>query len=582
MIKYLVTPIFIAALLVAAPAAGQRAIERNDPPSPGVRPAEPLSGEAETLESDDERPLGVNIARIVLIGPGASVEDAGRDGPPVDPSGAAGIAPEPFITALSPQIGAPLTLALISEIQASIARVYREAGYPFVSVTTPPQEISGGVLRLRVIEFRADKILTEGDAADPGLAGAIRTKPGERINSRDLEEDLDWLNRSGGRAVRAQFSAGEEAGASDLTIVADELDPAFYLGWSNASAGDFEESNRFFAGVNFAIPALNYLSVAWQTTAGIKGWDDISDIAPGNGDHPNYLSHSAEIRLPTWPRQALTASPSVVFSSSPIAPGIKSESRVLETPVEYRSAISNIIPGWNVGDIYGGVAFKRQWRRIYAGDTLAAKGKSDLIQGYLGWAHDFDSVLGSTDIDIGLTVNPGGIFSRNDDSHWSEFSGGTITDATWVYGVAGVTHDAPLPGGGGLRVQMNGILSDQALPDTERLGLGGYDAVRGYSLNEGTVDSGGFTRIELRAPAQKFLGYTGEVDDAFVPFAHFDAGFGRDKINNESESLISTGVGAYYQLDAFSAGMSLSVALDDELETESGDVEFKMRAMIRF
>lgn len=63
---------------------------------------------------------------------------------------------------------------------------------------------------------------------------------------------------------------------------------------------------------------------------------------------------------------------------------------------------------------------------------------------------------------------------------------------------------------------------------------------------------------------------------------HFDAGYGRDRINRENETLVSAGIGAFYHVDRLSASMGLSVAPDDGQDTQSGDVEFKIRAMIRF
>ena len=57
--------------------------------------------------------------------------------------------------ALAPFIGAPLSAHEVAALQAAVAGVYRSFGFPFTSVTAPPQEITTGVLQLRVLTFSA-------------------------------------------------------------------------------------------------------------------------------------------------------------------------------------------------------------------------------------------------------------------------------------------------------------------------------------------------------------------------------------------------------------------------------------------
>ena len=80
-------------------------------------------------------------------------------------------------TCLRPYLGQPLSRKLIAEIEAAIARQYRDLDYPFVSLSTPEQEITGGVLQIRVVEFRTGKVAVKGAKSD-AEAARLRSRRG--------------------------------------------------------------------------------------------------------------------------------------------------------------------------------------------------------------------------------------------------------------------------------------------------------------------------------------------------------------------------------------------------------------------
>ncbi|OYW30838.1 MAG: hypothetical protein B7Z45_11040, partial [Azorhizobium sp. 12-66-6] len=195
-------------LLLAAPALAQviAPIERNLPPV--------ISGQGRLMIG----PQYLSGGRGIRIG---AIGDISR--PALE-------------QALSPFIGRPLSRKLISDIQAAIAKVYREAGYPFVSVTLPPQEVTSGVLTLRVVEFRTGAVKVSGAEAgtDADLAGRVRAAPGQRISADALDEDLAWLNRYPYRSVNGVFAPGDDLGLSTLTLEVTPQKPwQAFAGWSN-------------------------------------------------------------------------------------------------------------------------------------------------------------------------------------------------------------------------------------------------------------------------------------------------------------------------------------------------------------
>ena len=172
----------------------QAAIERHEPEVPRQAPA-PLRIDEQDYGKADDTPLGVDLAGVHLIGQDAPVAQQPAAGITGVPANADAVQMQ---AALSPFLGKPLSLSLAGSIQAAIAKVYRDSGYPFVSVTLPPQELTGGVLQVRIIEFNMGRVsVAGGDQAEAALVQrGLRVKPGGRIDAGALQEDLDWLNRT--------------------------------------------------------------------------------------------------------------------------------------------------------------------------------------------------------------------------------------------------------------------------------------------------------------------------------------------------------------------------------------------------
>src|SRR5690606_7234469 len=234
--------------------AQSTAIERNLPPAPvtsggEIRVDETIAG------STDETPLGVDVAGIALIGPDAQVP--ARPQPGVSLEGIAESYHDAVRAALAPLIGQPLSPALIARAQGVVAGVWRQAGYPFMSVTVPPQEVTSGVLTLRVVEFVAGNVSSD----HASLPLHVRQQPGEAISAAQLSEDLAWLNRNPFRQVGAVFAPGDQRGASDIELTVTTDKPfAVYAGWDNTGS-PATGRDRFYTGGGVWIPALNDMTL---------------------------------------------------------------------------------------------------------------------------------------------------------------------------------------------------------------------------------------------------------------------------------------------------------------------------------
>lgn len=150
-------------MLVTTDVLSQTEIERNKPlnsPS-GVSP---FHISVQTTASNDPTLLGVNLKAIIFLDSTDGV---------VPHTNAEGIYSEkiahldtPAINnSLQKFIGQPLSWKMISEIQTEIAKQSRDMGRSSIYISTPPQEITSGVLQIRIGELNAGQIVDSNVSA---------------------------------------------------------------------------------------------------------------------------------------------------------------------------------------------------------------------------------------------------------------------------------------------------------------------------------------------------------------------------------------------------------------------------------
>ena len=260
------------------------------------------------------------------------------------------------------------------------------------------------------------------------------------------------------------------------------------------------------------------------------------------------------------------------------------ENTTIELPVLYRSAVSNLLPGRYWGDIYGGVELKHLQRTTYFSNIPVARGDADLFQLVLGWNHRLADPWGQTVLDLRLKANPGGVLQHNNNASWQSFSNGRVHDASYAYLAFDISRTTPLPGRLAWISTLSGTLAGQALPDTERLSLGGRFAVRGYDHDDASVDSGVLWRNELRLPTIPLVGEGQDLPASNIsPYVFADIGTGIDQASKDSTTLGSLGAGLDLSIgETFSANAFTGVALMDTDTANTGDWKLQLSVTARF
>ena len=554
-----------------------QAIERNLPPPP-VATAPQIAGPRTVPPDQDERPIGPALRGIAVLG----AQDAPLSSPAagLDFSRAPRLAGDP--AAFAEFLGRPISRRLIAQVKARIARLYRAKGFPFVSVSTPEQELTTGVLQVRLVEFR------RGAETVPGVPpreaayveSRVRLKAGEPIDTRALAEDLDWLNRFPFRRTEAVFTPGPSLGVTDLQLQTVRSKPwSVYGGYAN-SGSPSTGMGRYFLGAQAGLPFLNDALASYQFTGSTDaGFNDGPfSFAPD----PRYLSHAGRLIIPTLPRQDLEASVSYVRSNAPVQDFIVRDT-TLEVTLAYRSALSNLrapLPG----EVAIGAEAKRQTSDVLFGGAEVRSAAFDVFQLTLAYALQARDAWGDASGELTLHVSPGGINHDNTDAVFSAFSNGQFDKADYAYVSLDFSRHTRLPPVLGVRgvVLSNTLIGQYAatpLPLTEEIGLGGSGLVRGYTLDDGAFDSGVISRNELRMPA---FSAAGGVRNQLSPYVFLDAGYGKGRRSHADAAPVSTGLGADGQFGPLTASLDAAWALRRVGATRSGAARIEGRVTLSF
>ncbi|MCW2393540.1 ShlB/FhaC/HecB family hemolysin secretion/activation protein [Sphingobium sp. B11D3A] len=572
------------ALALVAPTIllAQTAVERNLPPAVAPSGGTVVSPEIAS-GSEDDTPLGATLRGVVLLGNDDAVVTDVPEGGGVNAARVPMLDDPALVAALNAFIGQPISRKLIGDIQARIAREARAHGRPFVSLSTPEQEITSGVLQIRVSEFRAGQIDVQGvdGAAARAVENGVRLESGGTIDTHRLAEDLDWLNRNPFTEIAARFSPSEgQTGKTDLTLSVRHDKPVrVYGGWSNGGSTS-TGIHRFFVGIMSRLPFIDGAYASYQLTGSKDFWYDDGQVL---AKEPRYVAQGARIYVPIVSRQNVEVTLSDALTNQAINRDFSVRQRTSEASIAYRSALSNLGLPDGAGDVVAGVEFKRQSRKVFFGELTALSDTADIWQltaGYSkGWlGNGRQAVLG-----VNLHVNPGGVSKRGSSRRLEEISNGRVTSNEYAYGTLDLSTAFRLPGNFAIANQLSAQYSRKPLPLPTQIGLGGEGLVRGYMSDDGSFDRGMVMRNELRLPPFSLIGRTGKFADLVSPYVFVDAGRGRDIAASRSSTIVSAGVGTEYRIGRnINAGVNSAWALKDGLGTQAGDWRLQARVTATF
>ncbi len=127
----------------------------------------------------------------------------------------------------APYLNRPISGGDIARLKYDLTSLYYKKGYVLVKVTTPPQNLSDGVLDVVVIAGRIGDISVSNDALNPAIAtsrlGTLHS--GDVFNERTVESALQDINDLNNINSSVSLRPGSETGTTDLDVSIRRADP---------------------------------------------------------------------------------------------------------------------------------------------------------------------------------------------------------------------------------------------------------------------------------------------------------------------------------------------------------------------
>lgn len=214
-----------ALLLAATPVIAQVTI----PPTadPGAVQQRQIEEERRRREMERERPpLAEPLKRPALAAPETQVErDAVRFFVrEIRFSDSEILSREELASLARDYEGREVSLADLRQLTARINDLYRSKGVVTAQAVIPQQDVTGGVIRIRLVEGRLGKInLRDNDSTNEMyIVERLRIQPGELMDIGRLEEALVRFNRTNDVQLQAELKPGEAFATTDLGVIAKE------------------------------------------------------------------------------------------------------------------------------------------------------------------------------------------------------------------------------------------------------------------------------------------------------------------------------------------------------------------------
>jgi hemolysin activation/secretion protein len=467
--------------------------------------------------------------------------------------------------AVYPYLGPGKTIEDVEKARAALEQVYHQAGYGAALVDIPEQQVTQGIVRLRVTESRVGRTRVVGAmyySQGRILSQAPALKEGEVLNFTAVQQQIADMNDRPQRRVIPVLRPGPRFGTTDADLnVEDKLPLHANLELNNYYSPNTTEL-RLLAGARY--------DNLWQ------------------------LDHSIGVQVQTSPQDTSEVK---VFSASYYAPlwgnasggayYVRSNSNV--AAVGDLTVLGNgdivglrlVQPLRPIGSFGEAVTFGADYKSF--SNVVVQPGTpgvqtpiqyTDLMVSYGG---NFVKPTYSTTLSTGITFSVRGISASDAQFEANRFNAAS-NFFIWKFDVQ---HTHAVYRGWSVYGRLDGQLTGQPLVSTEQYAAGGADNVRGYLQAEALGDNALHTTLELRSPS---FGprLSSKMQDLTV-YGFFDgaelAVVDPLPAQQYHMTLASVGIGLRARaLDAVTLRLDVGVALKPTIYTSEGEVRVQFSA----
>ncbi len=382
----------------------------------------------------------------------------------------------------APLLGTEVTLARLYELRDAITAAYRARGYLLSQAVIPAQRISGGQVRIVIIEGFVDRVTFDGDAVtdhrgllDELAAKIVASRP---LEQKVLERYVLLINDLHGVRARSVLRPADGvSGGAVLAVVVEKspLDGRLRIdNRGSAAIGPYQGDAAF--GINNQFGLFERLSVRGIVTSEVK---ELRYLDVRNSMVVN--SEGTEV----------TVGGRFSFSD----PGSEVEQFEIESfNGTLTLGVSHPFIRSRSESLYGSASFTYRHSSTDAAGSLLTLDKLRVLK--IGGTYDFaDRFQGSNIIELELARGLD-IFGASEEGSANLTRSGGQVDFTKV--TFGARRNQPLSEEVQLVFATEGQYSPDELLSSEEFGLGGRTFGRAYDSSEITGDIGLVGRIEAQ------------------------------------------------------------------------------------
>lgn len=387
--------------------------------------------------------------------------------------------------AIYPFLGPNKTSEDVEKARAALEKAYHDKGFQTVSVAVPQQNVTGGVVTLKVTELKVGRLRVKNSRyfdLDRIKDGAPSLKEGTVPNFGDVTKDIVSLNQWPDRRVTPALRAGVTPGTVDVDLNVEDKAPFHASLEANNRQSPSTTASRISATVHY--------DNLWQLG---HSFSFTYQVAPERPSDAEVFSGSYMARVPNadWL--------SLLFYS------VKSNSNVATI------GGTNVVgPGTIIGEravitlptregLFHTLSVGMDYKHFNQDVTVAGGGFSSPVTYYplvATYGATFQDDKFTTQFNAAITYN-----IRTLSSPWDEFDAKRFkASPSFTHFNMDVSHTQELPEGFQLYGKVQGQIADGPLVSSEQFSLGGLDTVRGYLESEMLGDNGAVANIELRTP----------------------------------------------------------------------------------
>jgi hemolysin activation/secretion protein len=417
---------------------------------------------------------------------------------------------------LYPRLGDTKTFADVESARTALEDAYHTLGFATVFVDIPPQEVSDGIVRLRVTEGRLrTRTITGARYFSEGkiLEALPATQPGTVPNLNELQQQLNAVNtQTANRSVVPVLKAGPDPGTMDLALKVDDHLPLH---------GSVDLNNQYTADTESlrATVAVSYDNL----------FNELDSIAAQYTTTPQKTGQVGVLNT--------------TYGFRPFGPGIR-------TSVSFTNSSSNVATLGTLGvlgdgQVYGaranfplvqlagdlqamtlGLDYKH-FRNTISLDSSGGQGSASqdiepisYVNASLTYVGAWQRLSSGTaqqtgSFDVSLNFGPRGLANATENFDNTRFQ----ARGNYAYLRSDASFSTRLPAGALLTLRASGQAAQDPLVVYEQDSVTGSDGVRGYLEAEVLADSAIKGTLQLQTPpvsTRKFL-----LGDGFL---FFDAG----------------------------------------------------------